>query len=101
MQIDIALRKDVALIGLLAGLGMGISGSAIFLLMLLPMMAHDLFGTYLHYGKSALEYAAVYAVVLGLAGVPTSLLIANSLTRKPVEPLSLGDTTQEPELWSS
>ena len=94
MQIDTAIRKDVALTGLLAGLGMGVLGSAIFLLILLPMIAHDLFGTYLHYGTSALEYAAGYVAVLGLAGVLTALLVADSLTRKSAEPLALGETTQ-------
>ena len=93
MQIDTALRKDVALMGLLAGLGLGVLGSAIFLLILLPMIAHDLFGTYLHYGASALEYAAGYVAVLGLAGVPTALLVADVLTRRTDEPLTLGEAT--------
>jgi hypothetical protein len=73
---------DTALKGLIGGLGLGVLNVIVYLFFVFPIVAHDLFHTYMHYDSSTLGYAAAYVGTLGLLGIPTALLTARALTRE-------------------
>ena len=66
--------RDVMLMGLVAGLSLGVLNAILYLFFLFPMVAHHVFHTYLHYDADVLEFAAGYAGILGIMGMTAGLV---------------------------
>jgi hypothetical protein len=76
-----ATYRGFMLTGLIGGLGLGGLNAVLYLFFLLPMVAHHLFHTYLHYDADVLEYAAGYVGILGILGMAAGLLGPRAIMR--------------------
>lgn len=75
-------HATTALKGLIGGLALGAVNVIVYLFFVFPILAHDLFHTYLHYDPSTLGFAAGYVGILGLLGIPTALFTAQAVTKR-------------------
>ena len=82
---------DTAFKGLIGGLGFGLLNVIVYLFFVFPIVAHDLFHTYMHYDANTLGYAAAYVGIIGLLGIPTALFTARALTKRAVEGTDVRD----------
>lgn len=89
---------DTALKGLIGGLGLGVLNVVVYLFFVIPIVAHDLFHTYMHYDTSVLGYAAGYVGMLGLLRMPTALFTAQALTKRAAESTEVRDALVQQEL---
>ena len=77
--------RDVMLMGLVAGLSLGVLNAILYLFFLFPMVAHHVFHTYLHYDADVLEFAAGYAGILGIMGMTAGLVASRVDIKKAFE----------------
>ncbi len=62
-----------------------------------PIVARDLFHTYMHYDASTLGYAAGYVGIVGLLGIPPALVIAQALTKGAADGTEVRDPLPQRE----
>jgi Na+-driven multidrug efflux pump len=86
-----------ALKGLIGGFGLGLLNVIVYLFFVIPIVAHDLFHSYMHYDSSTLAYAAAYVAILALLAIPAALFIAQALTKRAVDNTDTRDALLQQE----
>ncbi len=77
-----ATNREIALMGLVGGLSLGVLNAILYLFFLIPMVAHHLFRSYMHYDADVLGYAAGYVGILGIMGMTAALLAPRTFIRR-------------------